>query len=188
MASRFTTWTALLLFTLAPGFAQKKKNTKIAPPASSTPAPQKLDEEYTKLIKQYLQGPAHHHRTGGPHARVRYRAFAAEILRAHPRHTRRADLRQGHRALLRSARASLAAREVLEDRAVRRRPRPGRAGHRRRSRPSRTSTNTKTMLAALGDPRKTTEAQAQRADPHRASRFTGSTAASIRPKPADRKC
>ena len=57
MASRFTTWTALLLFTLAPGFAQKKKNTKIAPPASSTPAPQKLDEEYTKLIHQYLNDP-----------------------------------------------------------------------------------------------------------------------------------
>ena len=54
MASRFTTLTALLLLTLAPGFAQKK-NTKAAPPAAATPAPQKMDEEYTKLIQEYLQ-------------------------------------------------------------------------------------------------------------------------------------
>jgi len=54
MASRFTTWTAVLLFTLAPGFAQKK-NTKAATPAApATPAPQKMDEEYTRLIHEYL--------------------------------------------------------------------------------------------------------------------------------------
>jgi uncharacterized membrane protein YgcG len=55
MASRFTTLTALLLFTLAPGFAQKK-NAKAAPPATPVaPAPQKMDEEYTRLIHEYLQ-------------------------------------------------------------------------------------------------------------------------------------
>src|ERR1700677_183123 len=56
MASRFTTWTALLLFALAPAFAQKK-NTKTAPPAPTASAPQKVDEEYTKLIHQYLNDP-----------------------------------------------------------------------------------------------------------------------------------
>ena len=38
---------------IAPAAAQTKK-TKPAP-AETAPAPQKLDEEYTKLIKQYLQ-------------------------------------------------------------------------------------------------------------------------------------
>jgi hypothetical protein len=53
MASRFTTLTALFIIALAPGFAQKK-NTKAETPASIAPAPQKVDEEYTKLIHQYL--------------------------------------------------------------------------------------------------------------------------------------
>ncbi len=54
MASRFTTWTAVLLFTLAPGFAQKKTTKAASPAAPATPAPQKMDEEYTRLIHQYL--------------------------------------------------------------------------------------------------------------------------------------
>ena len=33
------------------------KKGKPAPAATAAPAPQKLDEEYTKLIKQYLQDP-----------------------------------------------------------------------------------------------------------------------------------
>src|SRR5882724_3055371 len=45
---------ACLFFLITVAFAQKKP----APPAVATPAaPQKLDEEYTKLIKQYLQDP-----------------------------------------------------------------------------------------------------------------------------------
>jgi uncharacterized membrane protein YgcG len=53
---------ALLLLALASGpaastaLAQGKKG-KSAPAPAATPAPQKLDEEYTKLIKEYLQDP-----------------------------------------------------------------------------------------------------------------------------------
>ena len=77
---------ALLALALASGpvvttaRAQAKK-TKAAP-APAAAQPQKTDEEYTKLIKEYLQGSAHHHRTGGSHARVRHRALAAEVPRA----------------------------------------------------------------------------------------------------------
>src|SRR5438477_5109807 len=39
-----------------PALAQNRK-AKTAPPAAAAPAPQKLDEEYTRLIKQYLQDP-----------------------------------------------------------------------------------------------------------------------------------
>src|SRR5580658_4014976 len=39
----------------APSYAQTNKKAKPAPAAETAPAPQKLDEEYTKLIKQYLQ-------------------------------------------------------------------------------------------------------------------------------------
>ncbi|MEI9974527.1 MAG: hypothetical protein WDO73_22265 [Ignavibacteriota bacterium] len=35
----------------------KKSKPAPAPAAATAPAPQKLDEEYTKLIKQYLQDP-----------------------------------------------------------------------------------------------------------------------------------
>ena len=63
----------LLVVTLAAGPvpAQNKKG-KPAPAAQ----PQKIDEEYTRLIKEYLQDPAHHHRTGGPHAGLRHRPLA----------------------------------------------------------------------------------------------------------------
>src|ERR1700689_845818 len=54
MASRFTAWTAVLLFTLAPAFAQKKTAKTATPAAPAAPAPQKMDEEYTRLIHQYL--------------------------------------------------------------------------------------------------------------------------------------
>src|SRR5580658_10215881 len=42
---------AALLF--APAFAQTKKSQPAHP--DPTPAPQQIDEEYTELIKQYLQ-------------------------------------------------------------------------------------------------------------------------------------
>ena len=41
-----------LILTASPAFAQKAK--KPAAPAPATSAPQKMDEEYTKLIKEYL--------------------------------------------------------------------------------------------------------------------------------------
>ncbi|HMC62617.1 MAG TPA: hypothetical protein VKJ01_25715, partial [Candidatus Solibacter sp.] len=53
---------ALLLLALAsgpaasPAFAQAKKG-KSAPAPAAAPGPQKMDEEYTKLIKEYLQDP-----------------------------------------------------------------------------------------------------------------------------------
>src|ERR1700742_5069469 len=45
---------ATLLLCSVVGFAQKKPATKAAP-APAVSAPQKPDEEYTRLIKQYLQ-------------------------------------------------------------------------------------------------------------------------------------
>src|SRR5689334_20011848 len=45
-----------VLFTL-PAPAQSKKGAKPSSAATLAPAPQKLDEEYTKLIKEYLQDP-----------------------------------------------------------------------------------------------------------------------------------
>jgi len=58
MTSRFALLsTALLAFTIAtePMMAQKKTAKPVAAP--TTTAPQPVDEEYTKLIKQYLQDP-----------------------------------------------------------------------------------------------------------------------------------
>src|SRR2546426_9403836 len=51
--------TALIAAALAtaPAPAQSKKGARPAAAASVAPAPQKLDEEYTKLIKEYLQDP-----------------------------------------------------------------------------------------------------------------------------------
>ena len=57
MSLRFALGSALLSLALVsgPAFGQAKKGK----PASATaaPAPQKIDEEYTKLIKEYLQDP-----------------------------------------------------------------------------------------------------------------------------------
>ena len=49
---------ALALFAAPTGaFAQATKKGKPASASPAAPAPQKLDEEYTKLIKEYLQDP-----------------------------------------------------------------------------------------------------------------------------------
>src|SRR5262245_52766414 len=42
---------------VAPAYAQSKKGTRSAAPAAAQTAAQKQDEEYTKLIKEYLQDP-----------------------------------------------------------------------------------------------------------------------------------
>jgi len=58
MRTRFTTLGGVLLaasLVSLPAFAQAKKKAAAAP--SATSAPQKQDEEYTRLIKQYLQDP-----------------------------------------------------------------------------------------------------------------------------------
>ena len=46
---------ALTLVSTPTAFGQAKKGK--AAPAPAAPAPQKIDEEYTKLIKEYLQDP-----------------------------------------------------------------------------------------------------------------------------------
>src|SRR5271157_3260312 len=45
-----------LALAACPAFSQSKKG-KAAAPAAAAPAPQKMDEEYSKLIKEYLQDP-----------------------------------------------------------------------------------------------------------------------------------
>src|SRR5271167_2429856 len=52
---RFQAFLLAAVLSIAPSYAQSKKAKPAAPPAPVAPAPQKLDEEYTKLIKQYLQ-------------------------------------------------------------------------------------------------------------------------------------
>ena len=55
MSRRFALGSIVLACALVtgPAFGQTKK----AKPAPAAPAPQKIDEEYTKLIKEYLQDP-----------------------------------------------------------------------------------------------------------------------------------
>src|SRR5260370_34216232 len=55
MSLRFALGSTVLACALVsgPAFGQSKK----AKPAPAAPAPQKIDEEYTKLIKEYLQDP-----------------------------------------------------------------------------------------------------------------------------------
>src|ERR1035437_5007540 len=57
MSLRFTLGGALLSLALVsgPAFGQAKKGKPAPAPAAA--APQKIDEEYTKLIKEYLQDP-----------------------------------------------------------------------------------------------------------------------------------
>jgi hypothetical protein len=57
MSLRFALGSALLCLALVsgPAFGQAKKGKPA--PAPAAPAPQKIDEEYTKLIKEYLQDP-----------------------------------------------------------------------------------------------------------------------------------
>ena len=57
MSLRFALGSTLLALALVsgPAFGQAKKGKPA--PAPAAPAPQKIDEEYTKLIKEYLQDP-----------------------------------------------------------------------------------------------------------------------------------
>ena len=112
-------------------------------------APQKIDEEYTRTDQAEPAGSADHHRARRSPAGVRHRAVAAQVPRPRRRRAGRADLREGHLPLLRGARQGGAdAREVLEDRHHRRRPRHRPARDRRRGRRSRTSTSTATCSAS----------------------------------------
>src|ERR1017187_2235565 len=57
MSLRFTLGGALLSLALVsgPAFGQARKGKPAPAPAAA--APQKIDEEYTRLIKEYLQDP-----------------------------------------------------------------------------------------------------------------------------------
>src|SRR5579871_4750482 len=48
---------SVVLVSVAVSAQNKKTQPAPAPAAARTPAPQTLDEEYTRLIKQYLQDP-----------------------------------------------------------------------------------------------------------------------------------
>ena len=138
----------------------------VAQSRAQSAKPQKLDEEYTAKIKEYLQDPRITHRAGRSPAGVGHGADAAQVPRPHRRHARRADLREGHPALLRGARQGVGPRS-----------RSGRS-----ARPKKAATwsllavadeatikqldKYKGMLASLTDPRKTTEEQAQQLIKH----------------------
>ena len=121
MKSRILTYTALLALILGSGLQAQKAAPKQA---------QKIDEEYTTTDQAEPAGSAHHDRAGRSPAGVRHGAVAAQVPRPRRRHAGRADVREGHLPLLRGAREGGAdARQVLEDRHDRGRPR-----HRRCSR------------------------------------------------------
>ena len=71
--------------------------------ASQEGGSQKNDGEYTRLIRG-ARRIANHDRARGPPSGIGHRPDAAEISRPRRRHARRADLRQRHLSLLRSAR------------------------------------------------------------------------------------
>ena len=151
------------------------------------PLPQKIDEEYTQAHQGVPAGSADHDRARRSPAGVRHRAVAAQVPRPHRRHAGRADLRQGHPSLLRGAREGLAAREVLEDRHDRRRPRHRRARDRRRGDDQvarQVPRHARRADRSAQDHRRAGAAAAAR----RRSRSTTSSAACTRRRPAGPRC
>ncbi len=119
-----------LVCAAAPGAVAASKKTKTAP--AEAPA-QRIDEEYTKLIKQYLQDPRittelvdHMPASDTVPSPLK---FFGRIPGTPGELTYAKDINRYYEAL---AKASPRA-QVLEDRPDRRGPRPGGPGHRRRS-------------------------------------------------------
>ena len=84
--------------------SKKGKATPATPaPATAAPKPQKLDEEYTKLIKEYLQDPRITTELVDHMPASDTVPSPLEVPRPHSRQARRTHLRQGHLPLLRSA-------------------------------------------------------------------------------------
>ena len=77
-------------------------------------------------------GSADQHRAGRSPAGIRHDSDAAEVLRPDAGHAGRADLREGHPALLRGARQGVGSHLDVDDWQDRRRPRHGAARRRRR--------------------------------------------------------
>ena len=110
--------------------------------------PQKNDEEYTRLIKEYLQDPRITTELVDHLPASDTVPSPLKFLGRARRHAGRADLRQGHPSLLRGAGARpRRAREVLEDRHDRRRPRHRRCSRSPTKRRSSRSTSTATCSA-----------------------------------------
>ena len=120
MRCRVTTASrALLALSLISGTmaAQTRKGKPNPPPAAAAaPAPQKIDEEYTKLIKEYLQDPRISTELVDHMPASDTVPSPLKFFGRIPGNAGRAHLRQGHRPLLRSAGQGVPARQVLEDR------------------------------------------------------------------------
>ena len=80
-----------------PAFGQVKKSK---PAAATAPATQKIDEEYTKLIKEYLQDPRITTELVDHMPASDTVPSPSEIPGPHSRQAGRIDLRQGHLPVL----------------------------------------------------------------------------------------
>ncbi len=133
-------------------------------------------------------GSAHHHRARRSPAGLGHRAVAAQVPGPRGGDAGRADVREGHPSLLRGARESGAhAREVLEDRHQRGRPRHRRARDCRRGDDQVArfvSQHARRADRSAEDQRRAGAAAAQR----RPSRSTTRSAACTRRKTAGPKC
>lgn len=116
---------ALLLALISSAPAQNKKTP------APTAAPPKIDEEYTKLIHDYLQDPRISTELVDHMPASDTVPSPLKFFKRIPGTPGEVHLRQGHRALLRRTGARIAAGEVLEAGTERRGSRPGGSGHRR---------------------------------------------------------
>ena len=167
MKNRFAMPARVLLaaaLACAPAFAQAKKKPAAAQPSAA--APQKQDEEYTKLIKEYLQDPRittelvdHMPASDTVPSPLK---FFGRIPGTPGELTYANDIDRYYEAL---AKASPRAKfwkigQTEEGRDMWCWPSPTKP-------PSSDLDKYKDMLAQLGDPRKITDEQATAADPHR---------------------
>ncbi len=172
----------------APAFAQSKKKPAAAQPPAA--APQKQDEEYTKLIKEYLQDPRittelvdHMPASDTVPSPLK---FFGRIPGKPGELTYAKDIERYYEAL---AKASPRAKfwKIGTDR---RGPRPGDPGHRRRSHHQAIWTSTRTCSPSSAIRARSPRTQAQRAHPYRQAHLLGhqrhSFARNRRPRNAHR--
>ena len=176
-----------LAFAAAPAPAQSKKKAAAPAAKAAAAAPQKLDEEYTRLIKQYLQDPRittelvdHMPASDTVPSPLK---FLGRIPGTPGELTYAKDIERYYEAL---AKASPRAK-FWKIGHHRRRPRHRDAGHRRRS-------HHQEPRQVQGDAGASSAIRARSLRSRRRScstppsRSTGSIAASTRPRPAARKC
>ncbi len=132
-------------------------------------------------------GSAHQHGARRSPPGVGHGSHAAEVLRPHARHARRADLREGHPALLRGARQGVGPHHDVDDRQDRRRPRHGaaRGGRRGDDQADRQVQGHARVADRSAQDDRGAGAAADSAPP---SRSTGSRAACTRARPAAPRC